>query len=100
MTAKKQHDFFVYKSHPFRPLYLGGVFHEPRDRKHRDHFWLIRDRNVARRLAMLNNCEYADFRDYIRLATGGKRSDLSGERSEKSPRRPHRTTTPTLEDLS
>lgn len=87
-------NYFVYKRGPFRPLYLGGYFNVPHKRSR---LWLMHDRDVARKLAALNNAEYADFRDYVRLATGGKpfTSSPVGRKGAGANRRP-----PTLDELA
>jgi hypothetical protein len=90
----KPHDFFVYKSKPFRVLYLGGAFMVP-NKSHP--LWLFRQRNVARLMAAGNNCEYADFRDYARISKGAQ-PHLRSERSEQ--RKPVNHKRPTLEELA
>jgi hypothetical protein len=96
MKKEKPRDFFVYKSAPFRVLYLGGKFMTPNKA---DHLWLFRQRNVARLMAIGNNCEYADFRDYIRIATGGRPSERSEQRKPVNRQRPT-AYQPTLEELA
>ena len=100
MKKEKPRDFFVYKTAPFRVLYLGGKFSPPHKA---DHLWLFRQRNVARLMAIGNDCEYADFRDYVRIATGGKAPPAS-ERSEQRRPQHHHTKplnyVPTLEELA
>lgn len=88
--ARDRHDYFVYKSSPFRPLYLGGLFHAPHNGAK---LWLFRQRNVARLMASVNGAEYADFRSFVRVATGGQAFDYS-----KPTKTSHRK--PTLEELS
>lgn len=92
---QKPRDFFVYKSKPFKVLYLGGMFLQP-NKGHK--LWLFRQRNVARLMAVGNNCEYADFRDYARISKGAV--PLDRERSEQ--RQPKRPTPrqPTLEEIA
>jgi hypothetical protein len=65
MSKARQAIYFVFRTKPFRPLFLGGEFHRPQ-KGGRQHLWLFRNRDVARKLAALNGCEYADFRDYVR----------------------------------
>lgn len=68
---KKAHDYFVYKSNPFRPLYMGGHdFRTPPPPKSDIHLWLFRIRNTARLMASANKAEYAPIEDYHNLARG------------------------------
>lgn len=96
MKKEKPRDFFVYKSKPFRVLYLGGQFATPHKA---DHLWLFRQRNVARMMAIGNDCEYADFRDYARISRGAPAFERS-ERSEQHRPQHHHTRPPTLEELA
>ena len=97
MGKIKLHDFFVYRSNPFRPLYLGARFYEPRQgRDAGKHLWLFRSRDVARLMAAGNKCEYADFRDYARIASGGK----PYQPPEPAGRRGANHRPPTLEELA
>lgn len=89
---QKPRDFFVYKSKPFKVLYLGGMFLQP-NKGHK--LWLFRQRNVARLMAVGNACEYADFRDYARISKGG----APFERSDAKPKRPT-PRQPTLEEIA
>lgn len=61
-------NWFLYKLEPFRPLYLGGYFNVPHKRSR---LWLFGDQAIAKRLAFMNGCDYADFRDYIRICQTG-----------------------------
>ena len=76
-------NYFLYRSQPFRPLYLGGYFNVPHKRSC---LWLFHDRDVARKMAALNGCEMADFRDYIRLCTGGTAPERGSEKLSPKPR--------------
>ena len=87
-------DWFIYKTQPFRPLYLGMYFYEPKRATKEARLCLLRNRETARLLAAGNHCEYADFRDYVRIATGGKViHDRHARNRQSSP-------PPTLDDLA
>lgn len=71
---KKPVDYFVYKTKPFRPLYMGGAdFRIPPTSRHSLHIWLFRIRNTARLMAAANKAEYAPIADYPDLITERKR---------------------------
>lgn len=86
-------NWFLYKLEPFRPLYLGGYFNVPHKRSR---LWLLGDRLVAKRLALMNGCDYADFRDYIRICQTGS---VPVGRSKNQHSNPHSTPV-TLKDLA
>lgn len=91
--AKKQKrvDWFVYRTKPFRPLYSGMHFHEPKRAPRSARLALFYKRDIARSLAALNGAEYADFRDYVRISGGGKPFNRSIH---------HSLHTPTLDDIA
>lgn len=71
MKKRSRHDYFIYKSNPFRPLYMGGVgFRTPPTRIEQSHsrtgfhLWLFRERAVARLMAAANNAELDDLRNF------------------------------------
>ena len=87
-------DWFIYKTKPFRPLYLGMYFHEPKRSPKNLRLCLLRNRETARLLAVGNHCEYADFRDYVRIASGGTPRSAHGDKTRQS------SPPPTLDDIA
>lgn len=96
----KRNEFFIYRTNPFRPLYMSGVgFRAPPSQMEQSlaregfHLWLFRVRDTARLMASGNKAEYAPIADFARLWHG--RPPVT-----KPTTAVHRKRPPTLEELA
>jgi hypothetical protein len=99
MAKTRQATYFVFRTKPFRPLFLGGEFHRPQ-KGGRQHLWLFRNRDVARKLAALNTCEYADFRDYVRCYDDRPPAMPTSGANRRSAKQSTKPIPPTLDDIA
>lgn len=77
MAKRVHHDFFIYKTSPFRPLYRGNVgFRQPPTRVEQSasrkgiKLWLFRDRSIADLMAKTNDAEVAMLTHYAQAEHG------------------------------